>query len=146
MAKASTTHSMVGKEALAYCTSCKMDLAHIVVSMKGDQIAKCECKTCKKTHGFKAPKGITEPPKKRTRKAAAPESAPVEVEWEKLMTVHKDAPIKSYSMKGHFALGDKIAHPNFGDGIIGRLIYPNKIEVIFRTDLKVLIHAGERLQ
>jgi hypothetical protein len=51
-------------------------------------------------------------------------------------------PLRSYSMKGQFALGDKISHPNFGDGIIGKLIYPNKVEVIFRTDVKVLIHGG----
>lgn len=153
MAKASANQSAknesngsVGKEALAYCTSCKMDLNHVIVSMQGDRIAKVECRTCKKTHVYKAPKGVTEPPKKRTKKAAAAaESAPIEVEWEKLMAVHKNAPLKSYSMKGHFALGDKISHPNFGEGIVGKLIYPNKVEVIFKTDLKVLIHAGERV-
>lgn len=144
---ADAASSSVGKEALAYCTSCKMDLAHIVVAMKGDRIAKAECKTCKKTHGYKAPKGVTEPPKKRTRakKSEAAEAISIEAEWEKLMAANKNAPMKNYSMKAFFALGDKISHPNFGEGIIGKLIYPNKVEVIFRTDLRVLIHAGERL-
>ena len=59
----------VGKETLAYCTSCKMDLAHLVVAMKGDRIAKAECKTCKKIHAYKAPKGITEPAAKKPKKA-----------------------------------------------------------------------------
>ena len=147
MPKTSDT-GMVGKEALAYCTSCKMDLAQIIVAMKGDKIAKVECKTCKKTHVYKAPKGITEPPKKKekaVRKKKADASATtIEVEWEKLMNQHKAAPMKSYSAKGQFALADKIAHPTFGEGIVGRLIYPNKIEVIFRTDLRILIHGGER--
>src|SRR5262245_2145312 len=67
----STTAEGVGKEILAYCTSCKMDLAHLVVAMKGDQAAKVECKTCKKTHAFKAPKGITEPAKKPAKKSRA---------------------------------------------------------------------------
>jgi hypothetical protein len=142
--------SAVASETLAYCTSCKMDLNHIVVAMKGDRIAKVQCLTCKKEHVYKAPKGIDEPAAKpatkrasRKKEEAAEEpSHSIEVEWQKLMASHKDTPIKAYSMKGHFALGDKINHPNFGEGIVGKLIYPNKIEVIFRTDLKILIYAG----
>lgn len=134
----------VGKETLAYCTSCKMDLGHVVVALKGDRIAKVQCQTCKKEHAFKAPKGATEPKKKRGKaaKEAENEASPIEAEWEKLMSTHKDAPTKTYNTKGQFLLGDKINHATFGHGIVGKLIYPNKIEVIFRTDVKVLIHAG----
>jgi transcription elongation factor Elf1 len=145
--KTAATAPAVAKETLAYCTSCKIDLAHLVVSMKGDKIAKVECKTCKKTHGFKAPKGVTEvaPKKKRASKKTedgAPSASTIEAEWEKLMASHREAPFKGYSAKGKFLLGDKIKHPTFGDGIVGKLIYPNKLEVIFRTDIKVLIHGG----
>ena len=41
------------------------------------------------------------------------------------------------------ALADKIKHPTFGEGIVNKLIYPNKVEVIFQSDVKILIHAGE---
>jgi len=132
----------VGKETLAYCTSCKMDLGNVIVAMKGDRIAKVQCLTCKKEHVYKSPKGITTPKKTKKAKAAEEKGNPVELEWEKLMAQHREAPMKSYTMKSHFGLGDKLAHPNFGEGIVGKLIYPNKIEVIFRTDVKVLIHAG----
>lgn len=135
----------VGKETLAYCTSCKMDLNHIIVAMKGDRVAKAQCLTCKKEHAFKAPKGATEPKKKRGKAAkddGPAESNLIEAEWEKLMATHKDAPSKNYNTKGQFALGDKINHTTFGAGIVGKIIYPNKIEVIFRTDVKVLIHGG----
>jgi hypothetical protein len=138
----------VGKEALSYCTSCKMDLNHTIVALKGDRNAKVMCLTCKKEHVYRAPKGITEPgqakPKatRKKKKEAEVETVSVEAEWEKLMLAHKDAPLKSYNTKGNFALGDKLSHPTFGDGIVGKLIYPNKLEVIFRTDVKVLIHGG----
>ena len=151
--------SPVANEALAYCTSCKMDLNHTVVAMKGDRIAKVQCRTCKKEHVYKAPKGITEPGKegeedtsasgvrktsKRTKKKESePEANPIEMEWEKLMVTHKNTPMKSYNTKGVFDLGDKLNHPTFGEGIVGKLIYPNKLEVIFRHDVKVLIHAGQ---
>ncbi len=143
--------SAVASETLAYCTSCKMDLNHRVVAMKGDKIAKVECLTCRKEHAYKSPKGATEPGakvSKRKKKSDddTPKANPIELEWEKLMSDHKDAPIKAYNTKGHFSLGDKLNHPTFGDGIIGKLIYPNKIEVIFRHDLKVLIYGGQATQ
>jgi hypothetical protein len=147
MAKATTTASTgVAKEVLAYCTSCKMDLNSVVVAMKGDRVAKVQCFTCKKEHAYKAPKGITTPPKsKKVKKAeAAAEAAShsIEAEWEKLMAQHREAPMIPYNTKGIFGLGDKLNHPTFGDGIVGKLIYPNKLEVIFRTDVKILIYAG----
>lgn len=142
--------SNVGKETLAYCTSCKMDLNHIIVAMKGDKIAKAECQTCKKIHGFKAPKGITEPKVKKAKRSKKDDSAAtamsIEVEWEKLMNAHKDLPFKSYNTKAGFKLGDKIRHTSFGEGIVGKLIFPNKIEVIFKTDIRLLIHAGIQAQ
>ena len=57
----------VGKETLAYCTSCKMDLNHVIVAMKGDRLAKVQCLTCKKEHAYKAAKGQTEPKKKKKK-------------------------------------------------------------------------------
>jgi hypothetical protein len=144
MANATASSNVVGNEVLAYCTSCKMDLNNVIVAMKGDRIAKVQCLTCKKEHVFKAPKGATEPKAKtkRARKEKEPEGNPIEAEWEKLMAAHRDAPMKPYGMKSKFALGDKIKHPNFGEGIVSRLIYPNKLEIIFQKDLKVLIHGG----
>lgn len=147
------------QETLAYCTSCKMDLNHRIVAMKGDRIAKVECLTCKKEHAYKAAKGVTDPAKAAAKAAKAKaakakkakgerqegmtaEGNPIEAEWQKLMNDHREAPLKTYTMKGKFQLGDKIAHTSFGDGIVGKLIYPNKIEVIFQTDIKVLIYGG----
>ena len=133
----------VAKEVLSYCTSCKIDLQHMVVAMKGDKIAKVQCKTCKKEHTFRAPKGITEPPNKKKKKSAeAAETRSVAAEWEKLMSEKKAAPTRNYSAKTVFALGDKLSRPSFGEGIVGRLIYPNKVEVIFRNDVKILVHGA----
>lgn len=137
----------VGKEALSYCTKCRMDLAHTIVAMKGDQIAKVECKTCHTIHQFRAPKGITEPAPKAKRKAKGAEGgsskATVEDTWNQLMSDHKAKPEKGYNVKSTFLVGDKIAHKTFGQGFVSRVIYPNKIEVIFRNDVRVLIHHGQ---
>lgn len=70
-----TTNTSVGKETLAYCTSCKMDLNHVIVAMKGDRIAKVQCLTCKKEHAYKAAKGVTEPTAKKAKKQTKAEVA-----------------------------------------------------------------------
>jgi hypothetical protein len=140
--------SDVASEILAYCTSCKMDLNHLVVALKSEKIAKVQCLTCKKEHTYKKPKGISEASEKpapRTKKAKVEvlESHPIEIEWEKLMQAHKDVPTKSYQMYQAYHLGEKIKHSKFGEGIVERLIYPNKIEVIFKHSIKVLVHMNQ---
>src|SRR5262245_43630958 len=109
-----TSVNAAGSEVLAYCSSCRMDLAHMVVAMKGDKIAKAECKTCKKTHAYKAPKGITEP-QKASSKGGGDDRKTIEMEWQRLMVSKKDSPTKSYDLKKSFVLGDKIAHSMFGE-------------------------------
>ncbi len=86
--------------------------------------------------------------KKATKKRATKKSynATIEAEWEKLMAQHAANPTKNYAMDACFKLGEKVRHPKFGDGIVGKIIYPNKIEVIFKTDLKILIHTGSQGQ
>ncbi len=118
-----------------------MDLNHIVVAMKADKIAKVQCLTCEKEHLYRAPKGLKAPKKASAPKVDHSASHSIELEWEKLMHSHKDVALKPYGLKKAFDLGDKIQHPTFGDGIIGKLIYPNKIEVVFRHDVKILIHT-----
>lgn len=70
------------------------------------------------------------------------DGSPIELEWRKLMISHKNVPLKPYSAKGLFKIGDRIDHAKFGEGIVAKLIYPNKVEVIFQHDMLILIHAG----
>ncbi len=47
---------------------------------------------------------------------------------------------KAYSIKAKFDQGDIIDHPKFGPGVVDKLIDADKIEVIFRHDIKTLMH------
>ncbi len=78
----------------------------------------------------------------RSKKEAAPKAQPIELEWQRLMNEHKNASAKPYSPKTKFIIGDKVKHPSFGDGIVMKLLHPNKIEIVFQMDMKVLIHGG----
>lgn len=138
----------VGKEILSFCNKCKLTLAHIIVTMKSHTDAdKVMCKTCKGTHTFKDPsatkKSATPKVAKITGmklgKAKAKSTQTVEELWTSAMnrtTRHS----KEYSIKGIFEVGDLIAHPTFGPGIVERILDGSKIEVIFRDDFRTLVH------
>lgn len=135
----------VGKEILSHCNKCKLTLAHIIVTMKSlSEPDKVMCKTCKGTHGYKDPSA---PAKKvAIKKIGAPKtstprrsSVPIEQIWTDAMNkVTKHS--KEYTIKGIFEVGDLIAHPSFGPGIVEKVVDSNKIEVLFRDDYRTLIH------
>ncbi len=141
----------VAEEVLAYCSQCKMDLKATVVAMKGDQVLRVQCRTCRGERGFKAPKGVDDPkkaPKRATRGAKASkaekEDHSVAAEWRKEMLARKDRPLNTYNAKLQLNIGDRLAHPTFGEGIVMKNIHPNKAEILFEMDLKVLITGGAR--
>ena len=136
-----------GKEILSYCTKCKMDLAHTIMSMVDSTPARVLCRTCKSEHNYKVKKGVKDPnaaPKVRKPSTRKPkeEVVPIEVEWTKLINA-STKPTRNYAANEYFNTGDKVAHTTFGEGIVQKVIYPNKIEIIFRSDLKLLVHSGK---
>lgn len=130
-----------GKEVLSLCTKCKLTLAHIIVSMKNHQtIGKVICNTCKTTHAHKDPSSV----KKKTSISSLTRKRQNESErkvslWANAM---KDNGKKhqAYSIKAHFELGDIIDHPKFGSGVVDRIFDSNKMEVVFESDMRILIH------
>jgi hypothetical protein len=82
--------------------------------------------------------------KKKTKKKtkAEQEALANEAEWERLLEQKAQEPFHSYKMDSSYTLGDKLKHPKFGEGVVDRLVYPNKIAVIFQDAERVLIHAG----
>lgn len=133
----------VGKEILSYCTKCKLDLGHMIVAMKGDRVVKVQCKTCQGFHAFRTPKGATEAkPKTKRAPRATSQKVSVESEWERLMAEHPERALKTYTPQTSFKTGDKVNHPTFGQGVVGKLIHPNKVEIVFQTDIRILIHTA----
>ena len=147
-----STALTVGKELVCFCTRCKMDLGHTIMSMMGGMPARVICRTCKSEHNYKPKKGVKEPGSvaasrgspgtstRATRESKAEKTVPVELEWMKQLNANSKA-IRQYAANEHFLVSDRISHPTFGEGIIQKHIFPNKVEVLFRMDLKILIHA-----
>lgn len=132
----------VGRDALAYCTRCKIDLAHVIVSMLGGRPAKVICKTCKSQHNYKlggpgraSAAGITaRSTKKETIEVRASEY------WEQQMKASKGE-LKPYAFTTTFKKGDIVQHSIFGDGIVEEVRTDGKILVLFRVGDKVLVHG-----
>ena len=130
----------VGKDVLSYCSKCKLNLGHTIVAMKDTQtIAKVKCNTCKAIHAFKDP-SQSKTKQTRARKSASSSTKIVSVSdlWMDKMsnTTKKSTP---YSVRGKFFEGDIIDHVKFGPGIVEKVV-DDKIEVVFRHEIKTLVH------
>jgi len=133
----------VGGDALAWCTKCKMDLAHVIVSMVGPRPAKVICKTCKSQHNFRMAQGDADMPgmpRKPTKRTAVPKAVVRAADyWETKMATKSAAPMLPYTPKETFQLGDVIKHASFGVGIVEEVRNGGKMVVLFREGDKLLV-------
>lgn len=130
----------VGKEVLSYCGRCKLTLAHLIVSMKDTAtLGKVECKTCNATHAYKDPSKVKAKKAVTGARRKTKKEASIADIWLEAVN-NSSAKSQAYSIKTKFNIGDIVDHPKFGPGVIERLIDADKIQVIFRHDIKTLIH------
>ena len=131
----------VGKDVLSYCTKCKLNLGHTIVAMKDvKHIAKVKCNTCLTLHAYKDPSVSSKQNKTRTKKTLMNPSKIISVSdlWmEKMSSTKKKS--TPYSMDLKFLKGAIIDHTQFGPGIVEKVV-DDKIEVIFRHEIKTLVH------
>ena len=132
----------VGADILSYCARCKMELAHVVVSMLDTRPAKVVCKTCKAEHKFRLAPGSTPRASKRGRVSKSPAKTTVRASelWEEKMAACKKESI-DYNIKHSFSSGDLIQHSMFGLGIVEEAHSNGKMLVLFRGGEKLLVHG-----
>jgi hypothetical protein len=131
----------VGENIVAYCTKCKKDLEHVIVTLVEEKVKKVLCKTCEKEHVYKAPKGKKAPAKRKSAAKAKKEKPSSAEEWEMAMEQAKGAAVKAYALDGSYGEGEKIDHSTFGQGLVLKLISPNKMEVLFEEGAKFMIRG-----
>jgi hypothetical protein len=61
--------------------------------------------------------------------------------WKEEMDRAEDIPAKAYTLDGHYEEGEKVDHRSFGLGMVKRLISPDKMEVLFEEETKVMIRG-----
>jgi hypothetical protein len=132
-----------GENVDSWCGKCKRILAHTIEAVVGDKLARVLCNTCKAQHGYKAnePSSVSRQ-LRRTQADAAPRPARTRANrYQQLLKEKDKAGARSYSIKDRYAEGDVLEHPNFGFGVATAVKDGTKIEVLFESGTKVLIHG-----
>ncbi len=141
----------VGADVESICSKCG-DVWHVVVAKVGEQIVKVHCKQCGKEHRHKPPGAGA--------KAAAKTGAPARTSTARPKTAKgrsktgrpatlpagpppfdPSRPPKPYKPLEPYSIGDRIAHPTFGAGIVESSPGPGKVQVWFDSGRRVLAMA-----
>jgi len=133
----------VGADVESLCHKCG-DVWHVVVAKVGEQIVKVQCKQCGGQHRYKSPHGAPKekklPSAIRPAKAPAAPKAPVERFEKPAVAADLARPVKTYRASELFDVGDRVDHPNFGQGIV-EVSEPGKVTVFFATGRRVLVQS-----
>ena len=119
----------------SWCGKCKLVLAHTIEAMVGEKPARVHCNTCNAQHTYKA--------QAPTSSSAAGEPRPAKARASKYQTLlkGKDATqTRPYSSSERYAPGDLMQHSVFGFGVATAVKDGTKIEVLFESGSKVLVH------
>jgi hypothetical protein len=131
---------VVGSDVEAYCTKCKMVLAHTIVALQGTKPRRVKCNTCGGDHNYRPTKPVAKTAaKKAPAKAKSTSTRKVRQSWDEIMQDASGKPHKTYSMSGSFGEGDWIEHSTFGLGCVQTFTAPNKITVRFADSTRTLV-------
>jgi hypothetical protein len=124
----------VGSDIGAICRKCG-DVWHVVVAVVSGRIAKVECKQCGGRHRFRAPEGErgAEPTKRRTSTRTSRQPP--------LIEANPSRQPRAYRPTERYEQGDRVVHPNFGEGVVQSVAGPSKVRVRFATGEKTLVQA-----
>ena len=141
---------VTGRDCDAWCTRCKMDLAHTIVAMVDGLPKRVKCNTCDSHHNYHRPRAERDAEKaERAAKRAARKSssggsrssgsrvastssAAIREIWGQRMSASEDQPTHLYNFRESFSENDGIEHPKFGRGVVIKLISPQKMRVLFQ--------------
>jgi hypothetical protein len=132
----------VGGEVDSFCTKCQMTFAHTIHAIVSGRPVKVECNTCHGIHRYRGDAPAATPSKPRVPGAPRParEKSTI-VSFEELLRGKNLAMAQRYSPKTTYQLEQVIEHPTFGLGWVSAVRDATKVEVTFRTDVKLLVQG-----
>jgi hypothetical protein len=140
-----TEHRKLGGNVDAWCGKCKMMLAHTIEAMVGDKPARVHCNTCKSQHSYKAsaPSGTTRKARSgQDGEGPTPRQTKTRTsKYQSLLNASSSAAAKTYSPQEKYEPGDVLEHPTFGRGVTTAVKDGTKIEVLFESGSKTLVHG-----
>lgn len=139
--------SRAGELIDAYCSHCKLQLAHVVLYEVNGVISRVQCRTCKAEHQFRYKKSqlkgtaaVTKAnPVKASRKSfqeKTANNADIERWQSKKSQLKEDEHFRVYRMDEKFQKGEIIKHDLFGLGFVEKIISDTLVVVLFRDGTK----------
>ncbi len=135
----------VGQDIDAYCSSCKLVLAHTIIAKVGDLPKRVKCNTCNKEHVYRSAAKKSATKRSSTTKSSAAKKKPstraISSHFDTLLDGRSVEEALAYSPKMQLQLSDLINHPSFGLGVVSQVKSSGKVEVVFPEVVKVLIYG-----
>jgi len=131
----------VGGEVDSFCTRCSMTLAHTIIAMMGGRPVKVECNTCHGVHRFRGEAPAPAGPRRSAAGARPARERAATRSFDEDLRGKNLAMARRYSPKDTYQLDQVIEHPVFGLGFVSAIRDATKVEVTFRSDVKVLVHG-----
>ncbi len=147
------TQHKVGGEVDAFCTRCRLTLAHTILAMVGSKIARVRCNTCNGDHAFRSAPGTTDKPSTSSRSSSSASSsssrAPrasrasedrVVISFEEQLAGKDIANAPRYSPKDTYKVDQVVQHPTFGLGLV-TAVRGDQVDIAFKSEAKTLVHG-----
>ncbi|HZR81528.1 MAG TPA: hypothetical protein VFD92_10570 [Candidatus Binatia bacterium] len=131
----------VGSSIDAVCATCKRVTPHDVIRKVGALPTQVGCSVCHSEHPYKSPVALARSKERRAATVAAAAPPCWEALWTKAMTRAGGTAIP-YSMEQRFAIGQRLAHPSFGEGVVTTIGSSTVCTVLFVSGERRLLMAS----
>ncbi|HIF97110.1 MAG TPA: hypothetical protein EYQ54_08815 [Myxococcales bacterium] len=125
----------VGSDVFAKCRRCG-EVWHVVVAVVPNRKTRVECKQCEGRHGYNPP--AAEAGVRGLRKSTPVNRAGSRGKNEPVISSDLSRPVRPYSQGDQYTAGDRILHPNFGEGVVQSISGPKKIRILFASGERTL--------
>lgn len=124
----------IGDSIEARCTKCRKNITHSIVEIEQEIPSLVECRMCKRQHKFRPPLPQVSAGKRQAELRVEGERQ----EWKSLSAGFDPSKAIPYSMALNCKIKTLITHPNFGLGLVQRVVGVRKVEVLFKDGRKVM--------
>ncbi len=124
-----------GGEIKQLCSRCNLELAHTIIALIGNTPARIRCNTCKSERNYKAPKVATI---LRMPREARPKVSD-EAIYQRKLKENATKSEKKYRIDIELAANDVVDHSVFGRGVVLKTIPPDRAEILFKDQARVLV-------
>jgi hypothetical protein len=139
-------HAGVGTHIVTRCSKCDHGVNHVVVAHGADgMVARVKCIVCGSEHNYKKTTSVSRASTRSSSSAKSgvkdhPTPTRFNVKlWEEAKATTKNKVPIEYAVNKTFEKDTLIYHSTLGEGVIMKA-YDHKIEVIFSSDIKSLVH------